>query len=62
MRDEQYADAMTALSQLRGPVDAFFDKVQVNADDKNIRANRLRLLNQLRSATSAVADFAKISG
>ncbi|MGL4812285.1 MAG: glycine--tRNA ligase subunit beta, partial [Beijerinckiaceae bacterium] len=62
MRDEQYADAMTALSKLRGPVDAFFEHVQVNADDKAIRANRLRLLNQLRSATSAVADFSKIAG
>ncbi|MGL4497205.1 MAG: DALR anticodon-binding domain-containing protein, partial [Beijerinckiaceae bacterium] len=58
----KYADAMTALSKLRGPVDAFFEHVQVNADDKNIRANRLRLLNQLRRATSAVADFSKIAG
>ena len=62
MRGEQYADAMTALSQLRGPVDAFFEHVQVNVEDAARRANRLRLLNQLRSATSAVADFSKISG
>ena len=59
---EDFAGAMTALAQLREPVDAFFEKVRVNADDPAVRANRLRLLNRLREATLAVADFSKIAG
>ena len=53
---------MAALARLRAPVDAFFDKVLVNAPDALLRANRLRLLNRIRQATLAVADFSKIAG
>jgi glycyl-tRNA synthetase beta chain len=53
---------MTAMAQLRAPVDEFFDKVTVNADDAKLRENRLRLLNRIRATTHAVADFSKISG
>jgi glycyl-tRNA synthetase beta chain len=59
---EDFAAAMTAMAKLRPHVDAFFDKVTVNTDDKAQRANRLRLLNQIRAATLAVADFSKIEG
>ncbi len=59
---EDFAAAMTALAKLRPFVDAFFDKVTVNADDKAVRANRLTLLNEIREATRAVADFSKIEG
>jgi glycyl-tRNA synthetase beta chain len=59
---EDFAGAMTALAALRAPVDAFFDKVRVNADDAAVRVNRLRLLNSIREATLAVADFSKIGG
>ena len=59
---EDFASAMTAMSKLRPHVDAFFDKVTVNVDDKALRANRLRLLNEIREATRAVADFSKIEG
>jgi glycyl-tRNA synthetase beta chain len=59
---EDFAAAMSALSALRAPVDAFFEKVRVNAEDAAVRANRLRLLNRLREATLAVADFSKIAG
>jgi glycyl-tRNA synthetase beta chain len=59
---EDFAAAMSALARLRAPVDAFFDKVRVNADDPAVRANRLRLLNRLREATQAVADFSRIAG
>jgi glycyl-tRNA synthetase beta chain len=59
---EDFAAAMSALAALRAPVDAFFDKVRVNAEDAAVRANRLRLLNRLREATQAVADFSKIAG
>jgi glycyl-tRNA synthetase beta chain len=59
---EDFEGAMRALSRLRRPVDAFFDKVTVNADDSALRENRLKLLNDLRKATRAVADFSRIEG
>jgi glycyl-tRNA synthetase beta chain len=59
---EDFAAAMSVLAKLRPTVDAFFDKVTVNADDKALRANRLRLLNEIREATRAVADFSRIEG
>ena len=59
---EDFAGAMKALAQLRPAVDAFFDKILVNADDAELRANRLRLLASFREATRAVADFSAIAG
>jgi glycyl-tRNA synthetase beta chain len=59
---ENFAGSMRALAELRAPVDAFFDKVTVNADDAALRENRLHLLSQIRAATLNVADFTKISG
>ena len=59
---EDFAAAMAALAKLRPAVDAFFDKVTVNVDDAALRANRLKLLNQIREATLAVADFSRIEG
>ena len=59
---EDFAAAMSAMARLRPTVDAFFDKVTVNADDKAVRENRLKLLNEIREATRAVADFSKIEG
>jgi len=59
---EDFDGAMRALAKLRAPVDAFFDKVLVNAPDKAVRANRLRLLDRIRQATLTVADFSKVEG
>jgi glycyl-tRNA synthetase beta chain len=59
---ENFAGAMRALSELRAPVDAFFDKVTVNADEPKLRENRLKLLSEIRAATLGVADFSKIAG
>jgi glycyl-tRNA synthetase beta subunit len=59
---EDFAAAMSAMAKLRPAVDAFFDKVKVNDDDAKVRENRLKLLNEIRSATRAVADFSKIEG
>jgi len=59
---EDYEGAMAALAEIRPAVDAFFDKVTVNDPDPALRANRLKLLNQLRQATRAVADFDRIAG
>jgi glycyl-tRNA synthetase beta chain len=57
---EDFASAMSAMAKLRPAVDAFFDKVKVNDDDPKVRENRLKLLNEIRAATRAVADFSKI--
>ena len=57
---EDFAAAMSAMAKLRSAVDAFFDKVKVNDDKPEIRENRLKLLNEIRAATRAVADFSKI--
>ncbi len=57
---EAFTGAMTALAELRRPVDAFFDHVTVNAEQAALRENRLRLLSQIRAALAAVADFSLI--
>jgi glycyl-tRNA synthetase beta chain len=62
VENEDYEGAMGHLARLRPFVDAFFDKVTVNVDDKPLRENRLNLLNEIREATRAVADFSKIEG
>jgi glycyl-tRNA synthetase beta chain len=59
---EDFAAAMSAMAKLRPAVDAFFDKVKVNDDEPRVRENRLKLLNEIRAATRAVADFSKIEG
>jgi glycyl-tRNA synthetase beta chain len=59
---EDFTAAMAALASLRAPIDAFFDKVTVNADDAGTRARRLALLARFRDAVNRVADFSKIEG
>lgn len=59
---EDFVAAMQALSGLRGPVDAFFEDVLVNAEDPAERDNRLRLLIQVRDAMGRVADFSLVTG
>jgi glycyl-tRNA synthetase beta chain len=59
---EDFEGAMRALATLRGPVDGFFLDVTVNDPDPQSRLNRLRLLNELREAMHAVADFSKVAG
>jgi len=58
--NQDFAAAMSAMAKLRPAVDAFFDKVKVNDDDLKVRENRLKLLNEIRAATRAVADFSAI--
>lgn len=59
---KDFVRALSYLSQLRQPIDAFLDGVMVNADDPAVRANRLALLARIRHATAQVADFSRISG
>ena len=62
LKSEDYASAMSALATLRAPVDAFFDKVIVNADEENLRKNRLNLLSSMNGIFAKTADFSKIEG
>ena len=62
VRREQFTEAMAALAALRGPVDEFFAAVTVNCEDGQLRANRLRLLAQIRDTLNPVADFSQIEG
>ncbi|MEP9369246.1 glycine--tRNA ligase subunit beta [Xanthobacter sp. VNH20] len=59
---EDYAAAMAALAHLRGPVDTFFEAVTVNAPEPQLRINRLKLLDEIRASTRAIADFDRIEG
>ncbi|RBW55591.1 glycine--tRNA ligase subunit beta [Phaeobacter gallaeciensis] len=59
---EDFPTAMTAMADLRGPIDAFFDDVQVNSDNQVLRRNRLNLLSQIRTICSSVADLTRIEG
>jgi glycyl-tRNA synthetase beta chain len=60
--NEDFAAAMSALAALRGPIDAFFENVQVNAEAQVVRRNRLCLLNRIRATMSLVSDFTLIEG
>jgi len=60
--EEDFQRAMTALAKLRAPLDGFFETVTVNADDQNLRANRLALLVRFRDATNKIVDFTKLEG
>jgi glycyl-tRNA synthetase beta chain len=62
LEKEDFAGAMGQMAALRGPVDAFFDAVKVNAEDKQVRENRLNLLAGLRAALHQVGDFSRIEG
>jgi len=62
LASEDFATAMAALAALRGPIDAFFEKVQVNADSEIVRRNRLNLLHEIVETCGKVADLSRIEG
>lgn len=57
-----FAAAMRGMAALRAPIDAFFEAVQVNADNEILRRNRLNLLSQIRKVCGHVADLTKVEG
>ena len=57
----EFTDALCMLARLRPFVDSFFDKVMVNADDLNVRTNRLRILGELNHMMNQVADLSKLA-
>ena len=59
---EAYGPAMGTMARLRVPLDLFFEQVTVNATEPDLRRNRLRLLNQVRSIMDQIADFSRIEG
>ncbi|OWY01666.1 glycine--tRNA ligase subunit beta [Thioclava sp. F1Mire-8] len=62
MQAEDFAAAMSAMADLRAPIDAFFEAVQINADNPILRRNRLNLLSRIRQICLDVADLTKIEG
>ncbi len=62
MKDEAFEAAMGAMASLRGPIDAFFEEVQVNAENAILRRNRLNLLDRIRQTCGLVADLTRIGG
>lgn len=60
--DQNFEKAMTAMASLRGPIDAFFEAVQVNTENEVVRRNRLCLLHRIRVVMNGVADFTKLEG
>jgi glycyl-tRNA synthetase beta chain len=62
MRAEDFRAAMAAMAGLRGPIDAFFESVVVNAENGAVRRNRLNLLHRIRAICLSVADLTKIEG
>ncbi|AXI47371.1 glycine--tRNA ligase subunit beta [Sulfitobacter sp. SK012] len=62
MDAQDFTTAMSAMASLRGPIDAFFDAVQVNSDNGTVRRNRLNLLSRIRSICTSVADLTRIEG
>src|SRR5262249_40911554 len=62
LREDDFGAALALLADLRTPLDAFFEKVTVNAPQAPLRLNRLRLLHKVRSTMDRIADFSKIEG
>jgi glycyl-tRNA synthetase beta chain len=62
MAEQDFATAMGAMAALRGPIDAFFEAVKINADNATVRRNRLNLLSHIRSICTSVADLTRIEG
>jgi len=62
MQAEDFAAAMTAMAGLRAPIDAFFDAVQINAENQILRRNRLNLLHRIRATCLQVADLTRVEG
>ena len=60
--NEDYIRSMQVMSQLRDPVDQFFDEVTVNVEDHDLRVNRLRILSNIKVTMDSAADFSLIEG
>jgi glycyl-tRNA synthetase beta chain len=61
LKQRDYLAACKALADLKGPVDAFFNKVLVMADDERVRRNRLSLLARISDTFLKIADFSRVT-
>jgi glycyl-tRNA synthetase beta chain len=61
MEKRDYPAVCRALAQLKNPVDAFFDKVLVMAENENLKRNRLSLLVRISDTFLQMADFSRIT-
>ena len=59
---EDFEKAMAAMAGLRGPIDAFFEAVQINAENDILRRNRLNLLSRIREICRSAADLNRLEG
>jgi len=59
---EDFAGAMAAMAELRAPIDALFEAVQVNVENAVIRRNRLNLLSRIRHICLQAADLTRVEG
>ncbi len=59
---DDFPAAMVAMAGLRAPIDAFFEAVQVNADNEVLRRNRLNLLHEITASCAKIADLSRIEG
>ncbi len=59
---DDFPAAMAAMAGLRAPIDAFFEAVQVNADNEVLRRNRLNLLHEITASCAKIADLSRIEG
>ena len=57
MAKKDYQAALSELTQLKAPIDTFFDNVMVMSDDESVKINRLTLLNEIRNSFFAIADI-----
>jgi glycyl-tRNA synthetase beta chain len=62
MEAEDFGAAMSAMAQLRAPIDAFFNAVQINAESEVLRRNRLNMLHRIRTICLSVADLRRVEG
>jgi glycyl-tRNA synthetase beta chain len=62
MEAEDFTAAMAAMAGLRGPIDAFFEAVQVNTENQVVRRNRLNMLSRIRATCLSVADLTRLEG
>ncbi len=59
---DDFPAAMAAMAGLRAPIDAFFEAVQVNAENEVLRRNRLNLLHEITASCAKIADLSRIEG
>jgi len=57
---DDYAAVLKEITSLKAAVDEFFEEVMVMTDEREVRENRVRLLQEVRALFSEVADFSKI--